>query len=51
MNDTDKTFDKRDTMLLAGLFLLVIGSWFVWPPLCAIVPGIVLTGVAVFGVR
>lgn len=51
MNDADKTFDKRDQMLLAGLFLLVVGCFFIWPPLCAIVPGVVLTGVAVFGVR
>lgn len=43
--------EKRDVTMIVGLLALAGGFWFVWPPLCAIVPGAVLTGVAIFGVR
>lgn len=46
-----KGFGVREALLVAGLGLLAGGCWFVWPPLSAIAPGVVLTGVAVFGVR
>jgi hypothetical protein len=44
-------FDRRDAVGLAGVFLLGLGFAFVYPPLGAIVPGAVLTAIAVFGVR
>lgn len=39
--------DVRDVIGVVGLSLLAFGSWLVWPPLAAIVPGAVLTYVAV----
>lgn len=44
-------FDRRDAIGAAGVFLLGLGFAFVYPPLGAIVPGAVLTAIAVFGVR
>lgn len=48
---TRRPVDVRDVMLVVGLLALGAGLWFVWPPLAAIVPGTVLTGIAIFGVR
>lgn len=50
-DETARTVDSRDVMLGVGLLLLAVGSWFIWPPLCALAPGVVLIGIAVFGVR
>lgn len=44
-------FDARDIMLVIGLGLLAIGLWQVYPPAALIAPGIILTGVAIFGVK
>ncbi len=43
--------DARDVLGAVGLGLLAYGLWLVWPPAAAIVPGAVMTGVAVFGTR
>jgi hypothetical protein len=43
--------DMRDLLLLAGLGLVGFGLWDVYRPASFAVPGAVLTGVAVFGVR
>jgi hypothetical protein len=48
---TSNDFDRRDLVGLAGVFLLGLGFAFVWPPLGLIVPGAILTAIAVFGVR
>ncbi|MCP1832820.1 hypothetical protein [Bradyrhizobium sp. USDA 4545] len=45
------TFDARDAVLAFGLVLLAAGLWFVWPPASLIVPGAVLSAVAIFGER
>lgn len=41
--------DARDLVLAAGLALLAVGLYPVCPPAAAIVPGAVLTYVAVWG--
>lgn len=41
-------FDMRDVFLFAGLALLAAGLWHVYVPLSFIVPGAVLTYLAVF---
>lgn len=43
--------DARDVMLVLGLAMLGAGCWMVWPPAGLIAPGLVLSYVAVFGVR
>jgi hypothetical protein len=43
--------DGRDLMLWIGLGLLAYGLWPVWHPGAFIIPGAVLAGVAIFGVR
>jgi hypothetical protein len=43
--------DGRDIMLWVGLGLLAYGLWPVWQPGAFIIPGTVLAGVAIFGVR
>lgn len=44
-------FDRRDFVGLAGLCLLAYGLWLIFPPLALIVPGAILTAVAIFGVK
>lgn len=46
-----KTFDARDAMLAAGLVLLATGLWNISAPAALIVPGAIITGVAIFGSR
>lgn len=41
-------FDMRDVFLFAGLLLLSAGLWSVYAPLSFIVPGAMLTYLAVF---
>lgn len=43
--------DARDFALWLGLALLALGLFLVWPPAAAIVPGAILVGMAIFGVR
>lgn len=43
--------DVRDVFAIAGISLLGYGFWLVSPALGCIVPGAVLTYVAIFGVR
>ena len=43
--------DRRDIIALLGLGLLGYGSWLVFAPAGFIVPGAILSAVAVFGVR
>lgn len=45
------TFDVRDAMLGVGLVLLAFGLAKVWAPAALIVPGAVLTYVAIRGTR
>ncbi|EJN11837.1 hypothetical protein PMI42_04852 [Bradyrhizobium sp. YR681] len=46
-----RTFDVRDVMLTIGLLLLAGGFYLVWPPAALIVPGAIVTAVAVFASR
>jgi len=46
-----KRFDEADAVLVVGLVLLSAGSGLVYAPLGLIVPGTVLTGLAVFWTR
>ncbi len=46
-----KTFDVRDVLLGSGLVLLSIGLWQVWPPAALIVPGSIISAVAIFANR
>ena len=41
----------REAMLLVGLVMLGAGLWWVYPPAAAVVPGGILTLIAVFGIR
>ena len=41
----------RELLLFAGTGLLSYGAALIFPPAAYIVPGVVFTGVAVFGVR
>lgn len=45
------TFDVRDVMLATGLVLLSVGLWQVSPPAALIVPGAIITAVAIFANR
>lgn len=47
----EEWFDPRDLILLIGLGLLAYGAWLVFPPAGFIVPGAILSSVAIFGVR
>jgi len=57
MNDPDPIkqrapwIDRRDIVGMIGLGLLGYGAWLVYPPAGFITPGMILAGVAVFGVR
>ncbi len=44
-------FDSRDALGVIGLGLLAGGCWMVYPPAALVLPGLVLIGVAIFGVR
>ncbi len=44
-------FDRRDIVGLAGLVLIGVGAWWVFPPAGLIIPGAILAGVAIFGVK
>lgn len=46
-----KQVDMRDAMLIVGLVLVGVGLWDVYRPASFVLPGAVLAGVAVFGVR
>lgn len=46
-----RTFDMRDGTLAAGLLLLAAGLWQVWPPAALIVPGAIVSAVAIFAGR
>jgi hypothetical protein len=43
--------DRRDIVGLVGVGLIGVGLWWVSPPLGLIVPGIILTYVAINGVK
>ena len=43
--------DTRDVLGIIGVGLLTYGSSLVWPPAAFLVPGIVLTYIAIFGTR
>lgn len=43
--------DRRDIILFAGLILIGWGGWWIFPPMALMVPGAILTGIAIFGVR
>ncbi len=49
--NTEQRAPIREAMLVLGIALIAVGCWFVYPPLAAIVPGCILTTIAVFGVR
>ena len=46
-----RTFDVRDAMLAIGLALLAAGLVQVWPPAALIVPGSIISAVAIFANR
>jgi hypothetical protein len=43
--------DGRDVMYIVGVGLIGYGAWLVYPAAGFIAPGIILTAVAIFGVR
>lgn len=43
--------DRRDVLGLIGLILLGVGLGLVWLPAGLFVPGAIMVGVAIFGVR
>jgi hypothetical protein len=50
-DDKSSPIDVRDVIGLVGLGLIAYGSHLVYPPAAFFVPGIILVGVAIFGVR
>ena len=40
--------ELADVVGILGLLLLAVGLWMYWPPLALIVPGAILTGLALF---
>jgi hypothetical protein len=44
-------FDRRDAMFFVGIALGAYGAWCIYPPAGFLVAGVVLVGVAIFGVR
>lgn len=46
-----RTFDVRDAMLAIGLALLAAGLFLVWVPAALIVPGMIISAVAIFASR
>ena len=53
--NTSKGFESpigyRESLLIAGLILIGWGLWWIFPPAALIVPGLILAGVAIFGVK
>lgn len=45
------TFDGRDVLLACGLGLVAYGVSLIYWPAAFIVPGAILAGVSIFGVR
>jgi hypothetical protein len=43
--------DQRDLMCVVGLGLIGYGAFLIYPPAGFLAPGIILTGIAIFGVR
>jgi hypothetical protein len=38
-------------LFLAGLSIMGIGLWWIWPPLCLVVAGIVFMSLGLWGAR
>jgi hypothetical protein len=49
--DGQGRFDRRDFVGLAGLVLVGAGAGWIFPPAGLIIPGAILTAVAIFGVK
>ncbi|QIG80099.1 hypothetical protein [Stakelama tenebrarum] len=45
------TFDRRDMMIIAGIGALAHGAGMAWEPAGWIVPGAIVTALAMFGGR
>ncbi len=43
--------DRRDLVGLVGVGLIGYGAWLIFPPAGFIAAGLILSGVAIFGVR
>jgi hypothetical protein len=43
--------DARDAMCVVGVGLIGYGAWLIYPAAGFIAPGVILTAVAIFGVR
>ncbi len=43
--------DRRDVWFFTGLILIGAGGWIIYPPMAFLVPGFILVGVAIFGVK
>ncbi|MDF3413277.1 hypothetical protein HKX54_02315 [Sulfitobacter sp. M57] len=41
----------RDALAVLGVSLIGYGAWLVYPPAGFIGPGVILTGIAIFGVK
>ncbi|MCF7725768.1 hypothetical protein [Sulfitobacter sp. M22] len=48
---TKPSVDARDIMCIVGVGLVGYGAWLVYPAAGFIAPGVILTAVAIFGVR
>lgn len=43
--------DRRDFVGLVGVSLIGVGCWWIFPASGLIVPGVILSAVAIFGVK
>lgn len=50
-NQKRSIVDARDVLAGLGLALVSGGAWLIYPPAAFIVPGAILTAIAIFGVR
>ncbi len=41
--------DTKDAFFVAGIAMIATGLWFIYPPAAAIVVGLLLTGLGIFG--
>lgn len=42
--------DKRDALFVVGLTMVGAGCWMIYPPAALIVLGLLMAGIAIFGV-
>jgi hypothetical protein len=50
-NGNESPVDKRDVIFFVGVGLVGYGAFLIYPAAGFLAPGVILTGVSIFGVR